>query len=161
MNQIKSIASILKEFDTDKLRDIWNKYCNEKNQEDYIIYYNDEYTINEMFNGNSHEAIRATQYGEYNFTDEYFVINAHGNLTSFCDSELHQYIYFNDLAKYVMDNGCYEIVEVWYEDIENDFINYVNAKMNTNLDENNIPENVNLVTDDWDTIIEDYFENRD
>lgn len=160
MDQIKSIASILKEFDTDKLRDLWNRYCNEENPEDYI-YYNDEYAINEMFNGNPYEAIRATQYGEYSYTDEYFIVNSYGNLTSFNASELHQYINFNDLAEYVKDNGCDEINEVWIEDIEYDFINYINNKMNSKLDVDAIPEDVNLVTDDWDGIIEDYFENED
>ena len=114
-----------------------------------------------MFDGNPYEAIRATQYGEYSYTDEYFVVNACGNLTSFNVSELHQHINFNDLAEYVKDNGCDEINEVWYEDIKYDFINYVNDKMNSKLDVDDIPEEVNLVTDDWDEIIEDYFENKD
>ena len=160
MDQFKSIASILKEFDTDKLRDLWNTYCNEENPEDYI-YYNDEYAINEMYEGNPYEAIRATQYGEYSYTDEYFVVNTYGNLTSFGVSELNQHINFDDLAEYVKDHGCDEINEVWLEDIEYDFINYVNDKMNSKLDVDAIPEDVNLVTDDWDGIIEDYFENED
>ena len=160
MDQIKSIASVLEEFDTDKLRDLWNTYCNEENPEDYI-YYNDEYAINEMYEGNPYEAIRATQYGEYSYTDEYFVVNTYGNLTSFGVSELNQHINFDDLAEYVKDHGCDEINEVWLEDIEYDFINYVNDKMNSKLDVDAIPEDVNLVTDDWDGIIEDYFENED
>ena len=117
MGQIKSIASILEEFDTDKLRDLWNTYCNEENPEDYI-YYNDEYAINEMYEGNPYEAIRSTQYGEYSYTDEYFVVNTYGNLTSFGASELNQHINFDDLAEYVKDHGCDEINEVWLEDIE-------------------------------------------
>ena len=160
MGQIKSIASILKEFDTDKLRDLWNTYCNEENPEDYI-YYNDEYAINEMFNGNPYEAVRATQYGKYSFTDEYFIVNTYGNLTSFGDSDIASHIDFDTLAEYVKDHGCDEINEVWLEDIEYDFINYVNDKMGSKLDVDAIPEDVNLVTDDWDGIIEDYFENED
>ena len=160
MDQFKSIASILKEFDTDKLRDIWNKYCNEENPEDYI-YYNDKYAINEMYEGNPYEAVRATQYGEYSYTDEYFVVSTYGNLTSFGFSELNQHINFDDLAEYVKGHGCDEINEVWLEDIEYDFINYVNYKMGSKLDVDAIPEDVNLVTDDWDGIIEDYFENED
>ena len=160
MGQIKSIASILKEFDTDKLRDLWNTYCNEENPEDYI-YYNDEYAINEMFNGNPYEAIRATQYGKYSFTDEYFIVNTYGNLTSFGDSDIASHINFDDLAEYVKGHGCDEINEVWFEDIEYDFINYVNDKMGSKLDVDAIPEDANLVTDDWDGIIEDYFKNED
>ena len=33
--------------------------------------------------------------------------------------------------------------------------------MGSKLDVDAIPEDVNLVTDDWDGIIEDYFENED
>ncbi len=156
MDQIKSIASVLEEFDTDKLRDLWNTYCNEENPEDYI-YYNDEYAINEMYDGNPYEAVRATQYGEYRYTDEYFVVNTYGNLTSFGVSELNQHINFDDLAEYVKGHGCDEINEVWLEDIEYDFINYVNDKMGSKLDVDAIPEEVNLVKDDWDRIIENYF----
>lgn len=160
MDQIKSIASILEELDSNILFNLWDEYCNEKNPEDYI-YYNDKYAINEMYEGNPYEAVRATQYGEYIYTDEYFVVNTYGNLTSFGASELNQHINFDDLAEYVKDHGCDEINEVWLEDIEYDFINYVNDKMGSNLDVDAIPEDVNLVTDDWDGIIEDYFENKD
>lgn len=160
MDQIKSIASILEELDSNILFNLWDEYCNEKNPEGYI-YYNEEENINELFYDNPYEAIRATQYGEYSYTDEYFIVNSYGNLTSFDASELHQHISFNDLAEYVKDNGCDEIIEVWHEDIEYDFINYVNEKMNSKLDVDAIPEDVNLVTDDWDGIIEDYFENED
>lgn len=160
MDQIKSIASILEELDSNILFNLWDEYCNEKNPEGYI-YYNEEENINELFYDNPYEAIRATQYGEYSYTDEYFIVNSYGNLTSFDASELHQHISFNDLAEYVKDNGCDEIIEVWLEDIEYDFINYVNEKMNSKLDVDAIPEDVNLVTDDWDGIIEDYFENED
>ena len=160
MSQIKSIASILKELDSNILFNLWNTYCNEESPEDYI-YYNDEYAINEMFNGNPYEAIRATQYGKYSFTDEYFIVNTYGNLTSFGDSDIASHIDFDTLAEYVKDHGCDEINEVWLEDIEYDFINYVNDKMSSKLDVDAIPEDVNLVTDDWDGIIEDYFENED
>ena len=156
MDQIKSIASVLEEFDTDKLRDLWNTYCNEENPEDYI-YYNDEYAINEMYDGNPYEAVRATQYGEYRYTDEYFVVNTYGNLTSFGVSELNQHVNFDDLAEYVKGHGCDEINEVWLENIEYDFINYINDKMGSKLDVDAIPEEVNLVKDDWDRIIENYF----
>lgn len=156
MNQIKSIASILEELDSNILFNLWDEYCNEKNPEGYI-YYNEEENINELFYDNPYEAIRATRFGEYDFADDYFVINTHSNIISFNESELNQYIDFYRLAEYVRDNGCDEIIETWHENIEPDFINYVNEKMNSKLNVDAIPEEVNLVTDDWDGIIENYF----
>lgn len=156
MSQIKSIASILEELDSNILFNLWDEYCNEKNPEGYI-YYNEEENINELFYDNPYEAIRATRFGEYDFADDYFVINTHSNIISFNESELNQYIDFYRLAEYVRDNGCDEIIETWHENIESDFINYVNEKMNSKLNVDSIPEEVNLVTDDWDGIIENYF----
>ena len=168
ISQKNVIVGLLTEFDSDKLRDLWNKYCNNVNPDDYI-YYNDEYAINEIFNGNPYEAIRATQYGEYSFTDEYFIINTYNNLTSFGCSELTTYINLSELADYVMDNPCEEISqeisnelnEVWYEDLQYDFLRYFNQKYNTTIDTEDyerIPEDVNLVTEDWDTIADEHFD---
>ena len=82
MDQIKSIASILKELDSNILFNLWDEYCNEKNPEGYI-YYNEEENINELFYDNPYEAIRATRFGEYDFADDYFVINTYSNIISF------------------------------------------------------------------------------
>ena len=156
MDQIKSIASILEELDSNILFNLWDEYCNEKNPEGYI-YYNEEENINELFYDNPYEAIRATRFGEYDFADDYFVINTHSNIISFNESELNQYIDFYRLAEYVRDNGCDEIIETWHENIESDFINYINEKMNSKFNVDAIPEEVNLVKNDWDGIIENYF----
>lgn len=156
MNQIKSIASILEELDSNILFNLWDEYCNEKNPEGYI-YYNEEENINELFYDNPYEAIRATRFGEYDFADDYFVINTYSNIISFNESELNQYIDFYRLAEYVRDNGCDEIIETWHENIEPDFINYINEKMNSKFNVDAIPEEVNLVKNDWDRIIENYF----
>lgn len=156
MSQIKSIASILEELDSNILFNLWDEYCNEKNPEGYI-YYNEEENINELFYDNPYEAIRATRFGEYDFANDYFVINTYGNIISFNESELNQYIDFYRLAEYVRDNGCDEIIETWHENIESDFINYINEKMNSKFNVDAIPEEVNLVKNDWDRIIENYF----
>ena len=160
ISQRQTIIDILKEFDTDKLLNLWNKYCSEEKPEDYI-YYNDEYTINEMFNGNPYEAIRATQYGEYSFTDEYFIVNAYNNLTSFDNSDIASHIGFGTLADYIMENGCDEINEAWYEDMQYEFLRYFNEKYGTTLDAEDyerIPEDADLITDDWDEIAEEHYD---
>lgn len=156
MNQIKSIASILEELDSNILFNLWDKYCSEENPEDYI-YYNEEENINELFYDNPYEAIRATRFGEYDFANDYFVINTYGNIISFNENDLNKYIDFCRLAEYVRNNGCDEITKDWHENIEFDFINYVNEKMNSKFNVDAIPEEVNLVKNDWDRIIENYF----
>lgn len=156
MNQIKSIASILEELDSNILFNLWDKYCSEENPEDYI-YYNEEENINELFYDNPYEAIRATRFGEYDFANDYFVINTYGNIISFNENDLNKHIDFCRLAEYVRNNGCDEITKDWHENIEFDFINYVNEKMNSKFNVDAIPEEVNLVKNDWDRIIENYF----
>lgn len=158
-NQKKSIINILKEIETETLINIWNEYCNEKNMEDYI-YENDEYEINMLF-PKANEALRAACYGNYNYTDDYFIINAYGNLKSFDNYDAESYIDFDTLADYIMDNDCKEIQEVWLEDIYADFVDFFNETFNTNIDINEDTDffdklnAYNLITDDWETIAED------
>lgn len=45
-------------------------------------YENDEYFFETFFNGRPMEAVRAAQYGEYNYCDEYVRFNGYGNLES-------------------------------------------------------------------------------
>ena len=150
------IVSLLKEFEPNILVNLWNEYCNESNPDDYI-YENEEYTLNEMFNS-VHEALRAAYYGDYRYGDDYVMFNAYGNLVSFSDymSEVLEHIDISSLADYVIENGCSELSEVWYEDIEEGFIEYANEKFNDkNFTVDDIPDGTDLVTEDWDDVIED------
>ena len=85
LNNIEVLKDIVKEL---------NGYSGELEQLDY--YNNDEEFFNIFYNNNVVEAVRACCYGDYNFMDDYVIINAYGNLTS-CNEwqlqdELRSYI---------------------------------------------------------------------
>ena len=154
MTQKESIIEVLKEMETETLISIWNEYCSEKNMEDYI-FDNGECFFHEMF-GNADEAVRAVCYGNYNYTDTYVIFNAYGNLVSFDIYDAKQHIDFDTLADYIMENDCREIQEVWLEDISANFVEYFNDKFeDLKIDEDYDLSTWNLLTEDWDNIVED------
>lgn len=153
----KAIIEILKAFEAETLIRTWNTYCSDENMDDYI-WDNDEYDLNEMFHS-ADEALRAACYGDYHYSHEYFVINGYGNLESFDKYDTEKYIDFSSLSEYIMDNGCHEISEVWLEDLMEDFMDYANEKFeDKTFNEEDIPADADLVTDDWDDIIEEMTE---
>lgn len=160
-NRKESIIAILKDMDTDVLINVWNEYCSEENMDDYI-YNNDEYTLQDMFNGNQNpvdEALRAAFYGDYRYCDDYVVFNAYGNLKSYDKYNVEEQIDFDTLADYIMDNDCREIQDVWIEDIYGDFEDYFNNKFeDVSIDEYYDLSSWNLLTEDWDDIAEEVLE---
>lgn len=154
-NQFDTIVSLLENLETSKLVNLWNEYCNESNPDDYI-YENEEYTLNEMFNSVD-EALRAAYYGDYRYGDDYVMFNAYGNLVSFSDyiSEVLEHIDISSLATYVIDNGS-DMFDESLDDLEDAFIEYANEKFNDkNFTVDDIPYGTDLVTEDWDNVIED------
>lgn len=154
-NQFDAIVSLLENLETSKLVNLWNEYCNESNPDDYI-YENEEYTLNEMFNSVD-EALRAAYYGDYRYGDDYVMFNAYGNLVSFSDyiSEVLEHIDISSLATYVIDNGS-DMFDESLDDLEDAFIEYANEKFNDkNFTVDDIPYGTDLVTEDWDNVIED------
>ena len=160
-NRKESIIAILKAMDTDVLINVWNEYCSEENMDDYI-YNNDEYTLQEMFDGCEKpvdEALRAAFYGDYRYNDDYVVFNAYGNLKSYDKYNVEEQIDFDTLADYIMDNDCREIQDVWIEDIHGDFEDYFNDKFeDVSIDEDYDLSSWNLLTEDWDDIAEEVLE---
>ena len=156
-NRKESIIAILKVMDTEVLVDVWNEYCSEKNMDDYI-WSNDEFTLQEMFSGNSavSDALRAAFYGDYRYNDDYVVFNAYGNLKSYDDYNVEEQIDFDTLAEYIMDNDSREIQDVWIEDIHGDFEDYFNNKFeDVSIDEDYDLSSWNLLTEDWDDIAQE------
>lgn len=155
--QKKSIINILKSLETETLLNVWNQYCDDENPDDRI-YDNDEYNLNQTFS-NVDEALRAACYGDYRYTDSYFIINSYdGNLESFGNNSVEEHIDFDTLADYIMNYDCSEIQTVWLEDIYADFVDFFNETFNTNIDIDEDTDffdkvnDYNLLTDDWDTI---------
>lgn len=76
---------------------------------DYLEYFeNDESFFKDYFS-DVFEAVRATQYGEYSFSDEYVHFNAYGNLDSCSEWELEEEI----------TNNLSEIFDIMLEELDN------------------------------------------
>ena len=152
MDKKTIIISLLKKIDTDVLIGIWNTYCSDENMDDYI-YENDDYTLNEIFTKPG-EALRATFYGDYRYNHDYFVFNGYGNLDSFDEYDAYNHIDFDALAGYIMDVGCDELSENYSEELENEFLHYINEKFeDREFTEDDIPSGTDLITEDWDEIL--------
>ncbi len=152
MDKKTIIISLLKEIDTDVLIGIWNTYCSDENMDDYI-YENDDYNINEIFT-KPDEALRAAFYGDYRYNHDYFVLNGYGNLESFDEYDADNHIDFDILADYIMDVGCDELSENYSEELQDEFLNYINEKFeDREFTEDNIPSGTDLITEDWDEIL--------
>lgn len=62
---------------------------------DYLEYYENDEDFFSTYFTDAFEAVRATQYGEYSFSDEYVHFNAYGNLDSCSEWELDEEIKSN------------------------------------------------------------------
>lgn len=79
----ETIREIIENADDKKVVYAWNHMCGETDRIDDEIYDNEEYALDEVFGGSVDSALRAACYGEYRYTDTYFVLNGYGNLDSF------------------------------------------------------------------------------
>ena len=165
MNEFKKnhIIAILKMWDIDVLVDTWNQYTEFANKHEKYIYVNNDEGLDDMFAGFGHpvsEALRAAQYGNYEWSDRYVVFNRLGNLESvdYC-TDVYDYIDFDDLAEYVCSEGTYELQDIWYEDVAEGFEDYYYDKYHKEIPNGyeDILENeeYDLISNDWDEIAEE------
>lgn len=70
----------------DKVQAI-NEWNESQGYGDDTIYDFDEFTINDMFS-NAWDALRASHFGEINFTHDYFRFNGCGNIETLSDWEI-------------------------------------------------------------------------
>ena len=94
------------EIDYENLSDnekvsLWNEYCTAESI-DGEIFVNDEEFFKMFFVNDVIKAVQATQYGKYNYSDEYVVFNGYGNLDSF-NNPMHQ-IDETELIKWLIEN---------------------------------------------------------
>jgi hypothetical protein len=101
MNLKERIVEFLKGISNSTLMEIYIEYCNVA-EVDREVYNNDEYFFEEIYYGRTtYESVRASQYGNYNYTDEFVVVNSYGNLDSY--NELSEVIDLDEVADYIMD----------------------------------------------------------
>ena len=94
------------ELDYENLSDnekvsLWNEYCSEESIDSEIFTNDDEFF--EMFFANDViKAVQATQYGKYNYSDDYVMFDGYGNLDSFNNpiSEIDE----TELLKWLIEN---------------------------------------------------------
>lgn len=79
----EQIIEIINNMTSDQLVELNNKYCEELNYSDSDIYNNDEDFFNTFFRNEPMEVVRATFYGDYDFTHDYVIFNGYGNLETF------------------------------------------------------------------------------
>ena len=75
----------LEESTLEELLEAYNYYCRENEYEEFLE--NDEELFETYFE-TMIEAVRATQYGKYNFADDYVKFNGYANLDSYSEYEV-------------------------------------------------------------------------
>ena len=87
----KLIDLVFETMGDNEIVDLHNDACDNNNDWDSRIYENEEHTLNEMFSSVS-EFARSSFYGDYDFNHGYFRFNGYGNIESFSDWDLRDYI---------------------------------------------------------------------
>lgn len=121
----EAIISYLNSLDDSDLVQIHNQRCQCDGYSSDEIHYNDEEFFNVYFGNDVMGALRASQYGEYNYTDEYVKFNGYANLET--TNSPTKWVDFSELADAILkspDNfDCYielEVMDVVIEDYEED-----------------------------------------
>ena len=91
---------------------------------------NDEEFFNTYFYNKPMEAVRATSYGEYNYTDEFVKFNVYGNLESASESDVTEEMQdsINEIIEQVIENypnldldsDIMDLIEEYEEDEESE-----------------------------------------
>ena len=82
---------------------VYNTYCEEINDYDRTIYYNDEEELEMVFNGQSpYYVLCRAYYGEYKLSDYFFKFDGYGNLYSF--NRLSDVIDAEEIADWILEN---------------------------------------------------------
>lgn len=105
------IKEQLSKADFETLLSAYNEYCSENCYEEFMV--NEEETFNTYFD-NMIEVVRATQYGNYNFYDEYVKFNGYGNLDSYDEAEIEEEITTdNNFIEYILDRfDDYDFIDI-------------------------------------------------
>lgn len=107
------IKEQLEEAEFHELLNVYNEYCANNQYEEYFS--NDEDFFQTFF-GTIIEGVRATQYGDYRYYDDYVQFNGYGNIDSYSLDQVEQEIKTdNSFIQYLLD--CYE--DYHFIDIDN------------------------------------------
>src|SRR5690625_3971569 len=103
---IEKVKKYLEKADLYELMGIVQEINSYDGSLEYIETYNNDEEFFDMFYHNrAIEAVRATQYGEYNFNDPYVGFNGYGNLVTYTELELRQEFmdYLDEIAESIIE----------------------------------------------------------
>ena len=86
----------------------YHEYASEVLYDDFYDNVDDE--LNDMFRTPA-EAIAATIFGDYHYSDDYVKLNGYGNLQSFNEHDLNTIYDEKEVIKYCIDNMSYEATD--------------------------------------------------
>lgn len=132
LNDLSELEEVVNEINS------WNGSL-----EDLRVYSNDGEFFEIMFGGNAMEAVRASQYGNYNYNDDYVKFNGYGNLESFSEFEYEDLLKSNvdEIIESLMYSIDHITVSRELEDIvriENDLDELIELHESDNLDADEI-----------------------
>ena len=84
-NNYEEIIKAIEAMSNEEQMEIHNQYCENINNMDDQIFYNDEEFFEMFFNGRTTELIRAMEYGDHRTSDKFVKFNGYANLESFND----------------------------------------------------------------------------
>lgn len=93
--------------------------------EEYCYYENSDEFFSSRFGDNIMEAVRATCYGDYNYTDDYVRLTAYGNLESKSEWDYHDELEDNKkeiIERYaeLLDDGEVSEFKHLFEEVDDD-----------------------------------------
>ena len=97
----EQIMETLEGMSTKELVEIHNRFCEDFNSMDNLIYENDDYFLETYFMERPVELAMAIQYGDYRYCDDYVQFNGYGNLESFNYADGH--VFLSDIANYILE----------------------------------------------------------
>lgn len=160
MDKIQAIIDIIKNnWSTDEIVDAWNLRCDENNYMDDRIEYMD--TFDELFCGLKPSEIAEKVYKrDFCTGDDFFAFNGYGNLESFSDVEDYSRFSYEELAKYLAENGDSLTTDIDTDELLESFIyeyfdhydfDQIKCVIETYMKNNTF----DLLMDNWDDLNED------
>ena len=159
MDKIDAIIDIIKtNWTTDELVKAWNFRCDKKDYMDERIEYMDTFDV--LFcNLKPSEIAEKVYRRDFCTGDDFYAFNGYGNLESFSYVEDYSRFSYEELAKYLVDNGdslttnvdTDELLESFiYEYFDNYDFDQIKQTIETYMEDNTF----DLLMDDWDDLNE-------
>lgn len=96
----------IENFTSSEIFELNNTFCIEANYHDDMIHELDDYTLDEIFHGQTpSQIIKQTAYGDFNYSHDYFRFDGYGNLESlsFLDvSSLPDFV--GNIVDFILEN---------------------------------------------------------